>query len=62
MARRKDDWKLWKTGWQYKTDAPQDKEWNKDRNNLFRKNGHGWWWDPTKAQSKDNATRKPLNK
>ena len=43
-TRRGDDWKQWKSGWQYKTDAPRDKQWQKDRNKLFRKNGNGWWW------------------
>ena len=42
--RRNDDWKQWKNGWKYKTDAPQNREWNKDRKKLFKKNGNGWWW------------------
>ena len=44
MNRRKDDWKLWTIGWQYKTDAPRDKKWQDDRRKLFTKNGNGWWW------------------
>lgn len=43
-ARRGDDWKQWKTGWKYKKDAPVDKQWQKDRDKLFRRNGNGWWW------------------
>ena len=43
-SRRCDDWKRWKSGWQYKTDAPQNREWKKDRAKLFKKNGNGWWW------------------
>ena len=42
--RRGDDWKQWKRGWQYEKDAPHDKQWQKDREKLFRKNGNGWWW------------------
>ena len=42
--RRGDDWKQWKSGWQYKADAPKDKQWQKDRDKLFSKNGNGWWW------------------
>ena len=42
-SRRGDDWKQWKSGWRYKTDAPQNREWNKDRAKLFKKNGNGWW-------------------
>ena len=43
-ARRGDDWKQWRQGWKYKEDAPNDKQWQKDRDKLFRKNGNGWWW------------------
>ena len=32
-----------KIKWPYKTDAPQNREWNKDRKKLFAKNGNGWW-------------------
>ena len=39
--RRNDDWKQWKNGWKYKTDAPQNREWNKDRKKLFKKK---WQW------------------
>jgi len=42
--RTKDDWKQWKSGWRYKTDAPKNRKWNKDRKELFRKNGNGWWY------------------
>lgn len=35
---------MWTVGWQYDTDAPRDPEWQKDREELFRKNGNGWWW------------------
>ena len=44
-SRRGDDWKQWKNGWKYKTDAPQNRQWNKDRKELFQKNGNGWWFD-----------------
>tara|TARA_R100000656_G_C3947703_1_gene127829 strand:- start:698 stop:868 length:171 start_codon:yes stop_codon:yes gene_type:complete len=44
--RRKDDWRLWTNGWQYKKDAPHDEKWQKDRQELFRENGNGWWWFP----------------
>ena len=42
--RRKDDWKEWTTGWQYKKNAPYDPKWIEDRDKLFRKNGNGWWF------------------
>jgi len=42
--REKDDWKLWKVGWQYEEDAPKDIQWQRDRQQLFEKNGNGWWW------------------
>jgi len=42
-SRRGDDWKQWKNGWKNKTDAPQNRQWNKDRKALFQKNGNGWW-------------------
>ena len=38
------DWKHQKRGWQYSTDAPHNREWKKDRAELFKKNGNGWWW------------------
>ena len=44
-SRRGDDWKQWRNGWKYKTDAPQNRQWNKDRKELFQKNGNGWWFD-----------------
>ena len=45
-SRSLDDWRQWKNGWKYKTAAPQNREWNKDRNKLFSENGNGWWWLP----------------
>jgi len=51
-SRRGDDWKLWKSGWKYKTDAPQNREWKKDRAKLFRENGNGWWLLPNKRCEK----------
>ena len=47
-TRSIDDWRKWKSGWKYKTDAPQNRQWNKDRAKLFKKNGNGWWLLPTK--------------
>lgn len=58
MNRRKDDWKLWTIGWQYKTDAPRDKKWQDDRRKLFTKNGNGWWWfTPSKTVWEQNDMR-----
>jgi len=51
-SRKKDDWKQWKNGWKYKTDAPQNREWKKDRAKLFRENGNGWWLLPNKRCEK----------
>ena len=44
--RRKDDWKHLrpKGWWPYKRDAGIDKQWKKDRDVFFAKNGNGWWW------------------
>jgi len=47
-SRRCDDWKQWKSGWKYCSDAPKNRQWNKDRKELFQKNGNGWWWFPMK--------------
>ena len=51
-SRRGDDWRQWKSGWKYKTDAPQNREWKKDRAKLFRENGNGWWLLPNKKCEK----------
>ena len=42
-TKRGDDWRQWKIGWRYKKDAPRDRQWMKDRDKLFNKNGNGWW-------------------
>ena len=39
VSRKVGDWKQWKSGWKYKKDAPQNRQWNKDRAKLFKKNG-----------------------
>ena len=31
-------------GWPYEGDAPDDPEYLKDRNKVFKENGNGWWW------------------
>jgi len=49
-SRKDDDWKQWKRGWRYKSDAPDDPDWQKDRNKLFKKNGNGWWWFKLKRE------------
>jgi len=36
--------KEWTRGWTYKTDAPENREWKKDRRKLFAEAGNGWWW------------------
>jgi len=52
MAYTDYEWRKLKKGWQYKGDAPEDKEWQKDRKKLFRKNGNGWWWfKPKRSES-----------
>ena len=38
------DWKYNDRGWPYKTDAPKNRQWNKDRKKLFAEHGNGWWW------------------
>ena len=55
------DWKDWKSGWRYRTDAPRNKEWKKDREKLFRENGNGWWWTqgaPMWRRSLDNIKKR----
>lgn len=51
------DWKDWKSGWRYRTDAPRNKEWKKDREKLFRENGNGWWYYQGYHIWKDSARR-----
>ena len=45
MASRDYDWRC-KPGWPYKgNDHPErDPQYIKDRDDLFRKSGNGWWW------------------
>ena len=43
MTQEHNNHKDWKRGWQYKKDAPYDKEWQKDRDELFAEAGNGWW-------------------
>ena len=43
MTQKHNNHKEWKKGWQYKKDAPQDKQWQKDRDELFAEAGNGWW-------------------
>jgi hypothetical protein len=38
------EWRKLHKGWQYKEDAPKCAKWQKDRKELFAKNGNGWWW------------------
>ena len=38
------DWKNKKRGWPYKGDAPDDPQYIKDRDELFKESGNGWWW------------------
>jgi hypothetical protein len=34
----------WKRGWSYENDAPDDEQWQLDRDWLFSLSGNGWWW------------------
>ncbi len=38
------DWKHYKRGWQYSSDAPHNKKWKKDRDEFFKLNGNRWWY------------------
>ena len=51
-TKRGDDWKQWKSGWQYRKDAPTDEQWKKDRQRLFKENGNGWWWFQKKKEGR----------
>ena len=31
------------SNWPYKTDAPKNREWIKDRKELFNRHGNGWY-------------------
>jgi hypothetical protein len=37
------DWKNWRKGFPHK--GLNDPGYIKDRDNLFKKNGNGWWWN-----------------
>jgi hypothetical protein len=50
MASRDYDWRRGIRGWRYKTDAPGDEEWQRDRLKLFKENGNGWWWGTEKKE------------
>ncbi len=53
-AKSKDyDWRLTRTGWKYKGDAPNDPEYIKDRDTCFKENGNGWWWGQKKNITPD---------
>jgi|TARA_Y100000034_G_C6896871_1_gene413688 hypothetical protein len=40
-------WRQQLRGFPYKDDPLKDKKYLKDRAELFRKNGNGWWWNPS---------------
>ena len=44
VERIRYNWRTAIRGWQYKEDAPKCAKWQKDRKELFAKNGNGWWW------------------
>jgi len=33
-----------KKGWPYSSNAPENKKWQKDRQELFAEGGNGWWY------------------
>lgn len=43
MKQKHNNHKEWSLGWNYKKDAPHDKQWQKDRRELFAEAGNGWW-------------------
>ena len=43
MTQKYNNHKEWLKGWRYEKDAPYDKEWKKDRDELFKESGNGWW-------------------
>ena len=48
-------------GWPYKGAAPDDTQYIKDRNKLFKENGNGWWWTqgaPMWRRSLDNIKKR----
>ena len=38
------DWKNYNHEWPYSSDAPKNRKWKKDRSELFKRNGNGWWY------------------
>ena len=46
MVSKDYDWKSRAIlrGWPYEGDAPWDKQYQKDRAELFAESGNGWWW------------------
>mgnify|MGYP003138764175 CR=1 FL=1 len=46
-------WRQQSKGFPYKEDPLTDEEYLKDRTELFRKSGNGWWWqEGTREQRK----------
>ena len=39
-------WRQQKRGFPYKEDLLTNKKYLKDRTELFREHGNGWWWIP----------------
>ena len=39
-------WRQQPRGFPYKDDPLEDEKYLKDRTELFRKSGNGWWWEP----------------
>jgi RNase P subunit RPR2 len=48
-------WRQQKSGFPYAKDPLKDKKYLKDRTELFKENGYGWWW------GLDKPVRRPRN-
>ena len=52
------DWKNWTIGFPYSDDI-DDPDYIRDRLELFRTNGNGWWWNaPSKAKDRKIYAKK----
>ena len=52
--KKKDNlpWRQQPSVFPYDEDILNNKQYLKDRTELFRKNGNGWWWIPTTPKQK----------
>ena len=55
------DWKSWNHGFPYKGSGYSfltNPQYLQDRDELFQKNGNGWWWDDDRWTKKGGLTNR----